>query len=132
MPELPLEQVEELVEESVFHPSPCKRHREQVLKSAVQATVRQKVSHRMIAAGSASVLVLGMGILLIRAVATSRPAVPENTPTASPTSVEATTVGAPATPAAAPQHPGSSGSLGEELYRSSESADGSVSPRSGL
>src|ERR1700677_1281754 len=113
MPELPLEQVEELVEESVFHPSPCKRHREQVLKSAVQATVRQKVSHRMIAAGSASVLV--MGILLIRAVVMSRPAVSENTPAASATSVEATAA-APATPAAAPQHAGSSGSLGEELY----------------
>jgi hypothetical protein len=130
MPELPLEQVEELVEESVFHPSPCKRHREQVLKSAVQATVRQKVSHRMIAFGSASVLVLGMGILLIRAVATSRPAVPENAPTASAASVEATAA-VPATPTAAPQHPGSSGSLGEELYRSSESADGAAGRRSG-
>jgi len=131
MPELPLEQVEELVEESVFHPSPCKRHREQVLKSAVQATVRQKVSHRMIAAGSASVLVMGIGILLIRAVVMSRPAVSENTPAASATSVEATAA-APATPAAAPQHPGSSGSLGEELYRSSESADGPVGHHGGL
>ena len=44
MRELPLDQIEELVEESVFHPSPCKRHREHVLKKALQATVRQKIS----------------------------------------------------------------------------------------
>ncbi len=131
MPELPLERVEELVEESVFHPSPCKRHREQVLRTAVQATVRQKVSRRMIAAGSASVLMLGMGILLIRAVATSRPAVPENAPAVSAPSVEAAAA-APATPTAAVQHPPSRGSLGEELYRSSESADAPVGPRGGL
>jgi hypothetical protein len=131
MPELPLEQVEELVEESVFHPSPCKRHREQVLRTAVQATVRQKVSRRMIAAGSASVLALGMGILLIRVVATSHPAVSENPPSASATSVEAITA-APATPAVAPQQTASNGSLGEELYRSSESADRPVGSRSGL
>ncbi len=121
MPRLPLEQIEELVQDSVFHPSPCKRHREQVLKNAVRATARQKISRQMIVGGSAAILVLWMGILLIRAVSSSGPAVSENTPAASATPAEATTT-APATPAAAPQQPATNGSLGEELFRSSESA----------
>ena len=56
MRELPLDQIEELVEESVFHPSPCKRHRERVLKNALQAAVRQKVSRRTIGVALAAVV----------------------------------------------------------------------------
>ena len=131
MHKLPLERIEELVEDSVFHPSPCKRHREQVLKNAVRATVRQKISRQMIVGGSAVILVLGMGILLIRSVSSSSPAVSESTPAASATPVETATA-APATPAAAPQQPATNGSLGEELYRSSESPASRVGARGGL
>ncbi len=65
MSRLPLDRVEELVEESVFHPSPCKRHRERVLRDAAQATVRQKISHRMLVGFAAGALVLGMGVSIV-------------------------------------------------------------------
>ena len=115
MRKLPLDQIEELVEESVFHPSPCKRHRERVLKNAVQATFRHKISRRAIAAGSATILVLGMMIFIVR-MATSSPSVEQVPPSAEPT------IASPAeTSAAAPEkQPAPAGSLGEGLYRSNQ------------
>jgi hypothetical protein len=110
MRKLPLNEIEELVEESVFHPSPCKRHRERVLKKAVQATVRQAVSRRTIAAASAVVVVLGIGIVIVRLATSASPA---GSDAAVPASSAAADTGT-GTPAAqsAPV-----GSLGEGLYR---------------
>jgi hypothetical protein len=116
MRKLPLDQIEELVEESVFHPSPCKRHRERVLSNAIRATVQQKISRRMIVAASAAALVLGVGIVIARIATSSGEAVPNGTSASSP-AVEATS----ATPA--PQ-PTTGGSMGEGLYRSSDGTDG--------
>jgi hypothetical protein len=117
MPRLPLERVEELVEDSVFHPSPCKRHRERVLKNAVQAAVRQKISHRMMAAVAAGVLVLGLGIVIVRVATSSGEAVSEASAPSSATAGEASS----AAPATQPSTSGSTGagSMGEGLYRSS-------------
>ncbi len=126
MRKLPLDCIEELVEESVFHPSPCKRHRERVLKNAVQATVRQKISRRTIAAVSAAALGLGMGILIVRIATTS----------GGPASDAATRVGAPtvevqAAPAAAPTA-AAAGSIGEGLYRGADPPDAHAEASEGL
>jgi hypothetical protein len=112
MRELPLDQIEELVEESVFHPSPCKRHREHVLKKALQATVRQKISRRMIAVASAAVVVVGMGIVIVRSATSSGETDPGTAAPASAPTVEAKSA-APAT------QPAPSRSMGEGLYRPS-------------
>jgi hypothetical protein len=112
MRELPLDQIEELVEESVFHPSPCKRHRERVLKNALQATVRQKISRRTIAVASAAVVVLGIGIVIVRSATSSGETDPATAAPASAATVESSSA-APAT------QPAPSRSMGEGLYRSS-------------
>jgi len=112
MRKLPLDQIEELVEESVFHPSPCKRHREHVLKKAMQATVRQKISHRMIAVASAAVVVVGIGIVIVRSATSSGATNPATAPPTSAPMVEAS-----GTPPAT--QPAPSRSMGEGLYRSS-------------
>jgi hypothetical protein len=109
MRELPLDQIEELVEESVFHPSPCKRHRERVLKNALQAAVRQKVSRRMIGVASAAVVLLGIGIVIVRSATSSGDADPTATAPASAT-VESSS-------AAPPTQPSPPRSMGEGLYR---------------
>ncbi len=127
MPKLPLDRVEELVEDSVFHPSPCKLHRERVLRSAIQATVHQKISHRVIAAVSVGAVVLGLGIGIVRLATSSSGAVSEKATPASESAASVTEVSAtPATtsPAAPAAQPTAAGSLGEGLYRSSSSPDG--------
>jgi hypothetical protein len=113
MRKLPLSEIEELVEESVFHPSPCKRHRERVLKKAVQATFRHKVSRRTIMAASAVVMVLGVGIAIAR-IATSSSEIAADAP--APTSSATTTTATSGAPAA---QPAPASSLGEGLYRQS-------------
>ncbi|HET6325029.1 MAG TPA: hypothetical protein VFG04_10040 [Planctomycetaceae bacterium] len=127
MPKLPLQRIEELVEDSVFHPSPCKLHRERVLRSAVQAAVHQKISRGLIAAVSAGVVVLGLGIVIVRLATSSSGAVSE---TAAPVSAaaanvtEASATPASASPAVPAAQPTSAGSMGEGLYRSSNPPDG--------
>jgi hypothetical protein len=130
MPELPLERVEELVEDSVFHPSPCKRHRERVLRSAVQATVRQTISRRMIAAVSATALVLVLGIVMVRTATSSAKPMSEAAGPAGPTAAGATT--AEAAPAETAIQPSTAGSLGEGLYRSSNPSNGQTAAHNGL
>jgi hypothetical protein len=125
MSKLPFDRIEELVEESVFHPSPCKRHRERVLRDAAQATVRQKLSRRMIVAVSASALLLGMGIILVRMTTTSGDAVPGAAAPASAATVEARTAPSSTPPAAA-------GSMGEDLYRGTDSSDAQPATSGGL
>ncbi|HEV7999216.1 MAG TPA: hypothetical protein VGP63_05000 [Planctomycetaceae bacterium] len=140
MSRLPLERIEELVEDSVFHPSPCKRHREHVLRSAVQATVRQKISRQMIAAISAAALVLGLGIVVVRLATSPGEAVSDGATPAGTNAANATTASATATEtgSAAPAiQPSTAGSLGEGFYRSSNSsdpkpADGQTKPSAGL
>jgi hypothetical protein len=129
MPELPLERVEELVEDSVFHPSPCKRHRERVLRSAVQATVRQTISRRMIAAVSATALVVVLGIIVVRAATSPARPVSEAAGPAVPSPASATT--AEAGPAEAVIQPSTAGSLGEGLYRSSNPSTGQTAAHDG-
>jgi hypothetical protein len=109
MRELPLDQIEELVEESVFHPSPCKRHRERVLKNALQAAVRQKVSRRMIGVALASVVLLGIGIVIVRSATSSGDADPTATAPASATLEPSS--------AAPPTQPSPPRSMGEGFYR---------------
>jgi hypothetical protein len=118
MRKLPLDQIEELVEESVFHPSPCKRHRDRVLRSAVQATFRHKISRRAIAAGSAVVILIGMTIFIMRmaAPAPSDEALPQSAAPSSAAPAETPTSAAPE------QQPAPAGSLGEGLYRGSNQA----------
>jgi hypothetical protein len=111
MRELPLDQIEELVEESVFHPSPCKRHRERVLKNALQATVRQKVSRRMIGVASAAVVLLGIGIVIVRSATSFGEADP-------PATAPASAALEPGS-AAPPTQPSPPRSMGEGLYRAS-------------
>jgi hypothetical protein len=128
MARLPLDRVEELVEESVFHPSPCKRHRERVLRDAAQATFRQKISHRMIVAVSAASVVLGIGIFSVRMAttpgeATSAAAAPASAPTAPAVEVQTPPSSPPAVPA---------GSLGEGLYRSADPSDAKPAESRGL
>jgi hypothetical protein len=140
MSRLPLERIEELVEDSVFHPSPCKRHREHVLRSAVQATVRQKISRQMIAAISAAALVLGLGIVVVRFATSPGEAVSDGATPAVTPAASATAASPPAadTGSAAPAvQPSTAGSLGEGLYRSSNrsdsnTADGQTTPSAGL
>ncbi len=120
--ELPLERVEELVEESVFHPSPCKRHRETVLKNAVRATVRQKISRRMLAAASGGVVMLGLAIVVIRMASSSGEAVPAPVEPASAATVESATA-KPSAPA---------GSVGEGLFRSADPPENHGAANSGL
>ncbi len=140
MSRLPLERIEELVEDSVFHPSPCKRHREHVLRSAAQATVRQKISRQMIGVISAGALVLGLGIGVVRlATSSSEPASVGATPAGTTAvSAPAATPTAADTSSAAPGiRPSTAGSLGEGFYRSStqsdaNTADGPTKPAAGL
>jgi|HubBroStandDraft_6_1064221.scaffolds.fasta_scaffold1354368_2 hypothetical protein len=135
MSRLPLERIEELVEDSVFHPSPCKRHREHVLRSAVQATVRQKISRQMIGAISAATLVLGLGIVVVRFATSPGEAVSEGGAPAGATAASATAASPTATDtgSASPAiQPPTAGSLGEGLYRSSNPADGQTKPSAGL
>jgi hypothetical protein len=129
MPELPLERVEELVEDSVFHPSPCKRHRERVLRSAVQATVRQTISRRMIAAVSATALVVVLGIIVVRTATSSAKPVSEAAGSAGPTAASATTP--EAAPAETAIQPTTAGSLGEGLFRSSNQSNGQTAAHDG-
>ncbi|HEV3302102.1 MAG TPA: hypothetical protein VG055_20780 [Planctomycetaceae bacterium] len=112
MRELPLDQIEELVEESVFHPSPCKRHRERVLKNALQAAVRQKVSRRTIGVALAAVVLLGIGIVIVRSATSSGDADPTATAPTSATTVESSS-------AVPPTQPSPPRSMGEGLYRTS-------------
>jgi hypothetical protein len=109
---VPLEQVENLVEASVFHPSPCKRLKERVLHDAALATWRQKISRRMMVAAGAAVLMLGLGISVVRLARTPSDA----TAPASGATSETQSASHPAQPPAA-------GSLGEGLYQST-AADG--------
>lgn len=140
MSRLPLERIEELVEDSVFHPSPCKRHREHVLRSAARATVRQKISRQMIGAISAAVLVLGLGIVVVRLATSPGEAVSEGATPAGTTAASASTASPTAsdTGSAAPTvQPSTAGSLGEGLYRSSNpsdsnTSDGQTKPSAGL
>jgi hypothetical protein len=112
MRRVPLERVENLVEASVFHPSPCKRLKERVLHDAAQATWRQKISRRMMVAAGAAVLILGLGISVVRiARAPSDLAMPASAPAVETQTVER------------PVQTSSAGSLGEGLYQSG-SADG--------
>jgi hypothetical protein len=118
MSDLPHESIEELVKDSVFHPSPCKRHRERVLKSAVQATVRQRISRRTMLGVSAGVLVLVIGLFVVRMATSSRDAA---APPAAPASAPQDD-GSSAPPVAQPVAPShySANSLGEGLYQSAD------------
>jgi len=49
-----LHEIEELVQDSVFHPSPCRRLRERVIHDAVKANHRQHVLKRTFIASSAA------------------------------------------------------------------------------
>ncbi|HXY37026.1 MAG TPA: hypothetical protein VEI07_22555 [Planctomycetaceae bacterium] len=111
--EMPLDRLEELVEDSVFHPSPCKRHRERVLRSAVRAAVQQKISRRMIAVAGAAALVLGIGFVVVRIATSSSEAPADAAMPAQAAPVETTNTPTPA--AQPPQR----GSMGEGLYRTS-------------
>jgi hypothetical protein len=107
MRRVPLERVENLVEASVFHPSPCKRLKERVLHDAAQATWRQKISRRMMVAAGASVLLLGLAVSVVRIGRTpSDPALPATAPAVETQAVER------------PVQTPSAGSLGEGLYQS--------------
>jgi hypothetical protein len=118
MRELPPESIEELVQDSVFHPSPCKRHRERVLRSAVQATVRQRISRRTMLGLSAGVLVFVMGLFVVRLVTSpGDAAAPPAAPASAPQNDDSS-----APPVAQPVSPShySANSLGEDLYRSAD------------
>ena len=125
MSELPLDRIEELVEESVFHPSPCKRHKERVLRHAVRATVRQTISRRTMAAVGAAALILG--IVVVR-FATSAGETPSTTAAPADTSaVETNGAAAPASTRPAP-----SGSMGEGLFQSPDEGTGRGAANQGL
>jgi hypothetical protein len=112
MRNVPLERVENLVEASVFHPSPCKRLKERVLRDAALATWRQKISRRMMVAAGAAVLTLGLGIVVVRIART--PADASMPASAAPAETQTPSHSVQSQPA---------GSLGEGLYQSAP-ADG--------
>jgi guanyl-specific ribonuclease Sa len=96
-----------------------------VLRDAVQATVRQKISRRMIVAVSASAIVLGIGIFIVRMAATSGEALSGAAVPASATAVESSTAPSAVRPAAA-------GSVGEGLYRGTDPAESQPAASQGL
>jgi hypothetical protein len=117
MDDLPLEGVEKLVEASVFHPSPCKRLKERVLRDAVHAAWQQKISHRMMAAVCGAGLLLGLGLFVVRIARTPAEPTEAAVPAAAATPAEAQpeTTSAPA--------PTAGGSLGEGLFQSAPATD---------
>ena len=125
MSELPLDRIEELVEDSIFHPSPCRRHKERVLRHAVRAKVRQTISRRAMLAAGAAIVSLGMAIVVVRIATSSGETAAGNASPASATAVETNAAPASAQPAPA-------GSMGEGLFRASDRGDGRPAANGGL
>jgi hypothetical protein len=70
-------EVEKLLQESVFHPSPCRRLRERVLQDAVQAKQRQKLWQRFLVASSTISGGLVAAFVIVRMCTHGPAAVPE-------------------------------------------------------
>jgi hypothetical protein len=64
MAKRPFHEIEELVQASVFHPSPCKRLRERVLHSAIRAQKQQIVSRRTLL-GASTVLAVALILFIV-------------------------------------------------------------------
>jgi hypothetical protein len=108
-----LREIEKLVQDSVFHPSPHHRLRERVLQNAVQAKHRQKLWKRFLIASSAVTGTLLIGFVVVRICTPGPTAAVE----AGPVRVQIYSPGHSLRLPAAPQRlaaPGSS--LGEDLY----------------
>ncbi len=103
-----LDEIEELVQASVFHPSPCRRLRARVLHGAVQARHRQRISHRVL--GAMAALAVSAAILFVAARHFSA-AAPE------PPAVRAETGSTADRPSQKTAAPAPGASLGETLYR---------------
>ncbi len=113
MPDLRrLRDIEELVQASVFHPSPCRKLRERVIRDAVKVN-RQQTMWRKLIIGSSSVA--GSALLLI-AILHVFASAPESPRVASPAKETAASRGTAA--AVRPEGLSTTGeSLGEAQYR---------------
>jgi hypothetical protein len=108
-----LHEVEKLLQESVFHPSPCRRLRERVLRDAAQAKQRQKLWQRFLVASSTISGSLVAAFVVIRICSQGPAIVPEP----GPVRVQVYSPGRVDVPAGAPQRvPAPGASLGADLY----------------
>ena len=109
----PFREIEKLVQDSVFHPSPRHHLRERVLRNAVEAKHRQKLWRRFLVASSVLSGTLVIAFIAVR-VCTSGPTVTTET---GPVRVQIDSPGHNLRLPAAPQRLAAPGaSLGEELY----------------
>jgi hypothetical protein len=109
----PFREIEKLVQDSVFHPSPRHHLRERVLRNAVEAKHRQKLWRRFLVASSVLSGTLVIAFVAMR-VCTSGPTVTTET---GPVRVQIDSPGHNLRLPAAPQRLAAPGtSLGEELY----------------
>jgi hypothetical protein len=111
-----LREIERIVQESVFHPSPCRRLRERVIQNAVQARLRHNLWKRLLFGGAA----LSCGVLLVAGVVifAHRPHVPSASAEVGPVRVQIYSPGRVHEAASdeVPPRRDSQASLGEALY----------------
>jgi hypothetical protein len=126
-----LHEVEKLLQESVFHPSPCRQLRERVLRDAAQAKQRQKLWQRFLVASSTISGSLVVAFVVIRICAQGPAVVPKP----GPVRVQVYSPGRIREPAGEPQRMAApAASLGADLYLGhadpqSEASPGAVKSR---
>lgn len=121
-----LREIEKLVQDSVFHASPCRRLRERVLESAVQAKHRQNLWKRFVVASSAVMGSLVIAFVVIRLSAPGSTVATEP----GPVRVQIYSPGHSVGLAAAPQKAAASNSsLGEDFYFRQAAGHGESSQR---
>jgi len=120
-----LHEIEKLLQESVFYPSPCRRLRERVLQDAAQAKQRQKLWQRFIIASSTISGSLVAAFVIIR-ICTHGPAV---VPEPGPVRVQVYSPGRLREPARVPPRvTRPEASLGADLYLGHAESENEASP----
>jgi hypothetical protein len=103
-------ELERLVQDSVFHPSPCRRLRERVLHDAGQARWRQQLKQRGLVAGLLVLIMVAVPLIAWRALSGPAPAAPVPSQQPAPASGDK--------PSRPSQSPGAAGgSLGAAILR---------------
>jgi hypothetical protein len=109
--------IEKLVEDSVFHPSPRHHLRDRVLRNAIDAQHRQKLWQRFAVISSSMTGMLLIAFLGFRLWTPGPAAAPVTAPVTGPVRVQIYSPNHNLQPAAAPEaSPATGTSLGEDLY----------------